>query len=230
MQMKKSEVQEQLSTLYLRLNGFFVSGFIVHAPPGAEQSNKTQLDALAIRFPHNAEPERLVRPSEYLQLSSEKTDIIICEVKGGAEKLQFNQALRTDFSVLQSVLRWVGAFEDHEINEIVGPLQELLMPRERDSSDHFRTLACPRDYQIRCVLFAPDQPAPRRNQMRYIHGQEIISHMWKCLHDKNLRPECAIRYDFGLWGPYESLVRVFKKAIQEPTLPEIYREFEVNDP
>jgi hypothetical protein len=48
--MKKSEVQEHLSTLYLRLNGFFVSGFIVHAQPGAEQSNKTQLDALAIRF------------------------------------------------------------------------------------------------------------------------------------------------------------------------------------
>jgi hypothetical protein len=30
--MKKHDLQETLVSLYLRLNGYFVSGFIVHAP------------------------------------------------------------------------------------------------------------------------------------------------------------------------------------------------------
>jgi hypothetical protein len=50
----RSDVQETLVSLYLRLNGYFVSGFIVHAQTGA----KTEMDVLAVRFPNQRESSR----------------------------------------------------------------------------------------------------------------------------------------------------------------------------
>ena len=56
--MTKAEAQEAFVTLYLRLNGYFTSGFIVHSSvPGR---NTTELDVLAVRLPHNAEFAREV--------------------------------------------------------------------------------------------------------------------------------------------------------------------------
>src|ERR1700731_3077069 len=112
--MRKSEIQETLVSLYLRLNGYFVSGFIVHAPGIDSAGNRTQVDALAIRLPYNSEPEREVMPSEYLQIPTGTTDIALCEVKGGHEALQFNQGLRGP-DAIRSVLRWIGAFEEKEM-------------------------------------------------------------------------------------------------------------------
>ena len=43
--MIKSEVQGALVTLYLRLSGYFTSGFIVHSPTYGQ--NRTELDVLA---------------------------------------------------------------------------------------------------------------------------------------------------------------------------------------
>ena len=52
----KSSVQEDLVALYLRLNRFFVTRFIVHSPVYDE--NRTEIDGLALRLPFNSEPER----------------------------------------------------------------------------------------------------------------------------------------------------------------------------
>ena len=90
-QMDKSEVQEDLLSLYLRLNGFFVSSLIVHSHQHGH--NRTEIDALAVRFPHNSEPERKVGPDEYLETSAEHIDLLICEVKSGGSPLRFNPAL-----------------------------------------------------------------------------------------------------------------------------------------
>src|SRR5215469_582268 len=109
--MKRHDLQEVVSSLYLRLNGYFTSGFIVHAPGGDRAGNRTQLDALAVRLPYSSEPEREVLPSEYLQIPANMTDIVLCEVKGGREALQFNEALR-HVDAIRSVLRWIGAFEE----------------------------------------------------------------------------------------------------------------------
>lgn len=57
----KSHVQENLLNLYLRLNGFFITGFIVHSPELGK--NRAEIDALAIRLPYNDEPERVIKPS-----------------------------------------------------------------------------------------------------------------------------------------------------------------------
>ena len=78
-QWNKSDIQETLVSLYLRLNGYFVSGFIVHAP----HQVGTELDVLAVRFPRYIEPEREVHGCEHLAIPSEKIDFIVGEVKGG---------------------------------------------------------------------------------------------------------------------------------------------------
>jgi hypothetical protein len=116
--MKKHDLQETLVSLYLRLNGYFVSSFIVHAPGVDKESNRTQVDALRVRFPYNSEPEREIRPSEYLQIPAGATDILLCEVKGGQAPLQFNQGLR-NHGAIRSVLRWIGTFEDKEMENLV---------------------------------------------------------------------------------------------------------------
>ena len=67
---EEKDVHEALVGLYLRLNGYFTSGFIVHASEEKEAKvrNITELDILAVRFPFNQEPGREVNPSKELAL------------------------------------------------------------------------------------------------------------------------------------------------------------------
>ena len=60
--MDTSDLQELLAALYLRLNGYFPSGFIAHASVG----NLTEIDILAVRFPDHRELEREVEPCVHL--------------------------------------------------------------------------------------------------------------------------------------------------------------------
>jgi hypothetical protein len=223
--MRKSELQETLVSLYLRLNGYFVSGFIVHSPGDDGAGNRTQVDALAIRLPHNAEPERQVLPAEYLQIPAGVTDIALCEVKGGHEALQFNPALR-EAETIRSVLRWVGAFEAPEIERLLPPLHEMLTPRDPDTPQAFRAVRSEdKRYQVRTILFAPDRPEPRNNQTRYVCGDEIVAFINACLRAHPPRPACATRYDFGLWGGmYEPIIRLIKSSDRNLALEDIYAE------
>ncbi len=222
--MKKSDIQETLVSLYLRLNGYFVSGFIVHSPSGNRAGNRTQVDALGIRLPYNSEPQREVKPSDYLQIPNGVADIVLCEVKGGHEPLQFNVALRED-DAIRSVLRWVGAFEENEVEALAKTLKAILTPSHPDSPDTFRTIPSKDGrYQLRTMLFAPDRPEPRKNQTRYVHGAEIVGFINKCLRPPQARLHCSTRYDFGLWGGvYEPIVRIIKGTNHDVSLPEIYQ-------
>jgi hypothetical protein len=203
-------LQENLAMLYLRLNGYFVSGFIVHA----RQSVKTQVDVLAVRFPHNSEPEREIPPSPYLQTSNDCIDFLICEVKSGRAELRFNKGLRENPVAIRTVLQWMGAFTQNEIDDLVEPVRQLLCASgSSQNCDIFHAIPCPREHQIRSVLFAPDRlTEPSPNEIRYVSGEELIGYIWKCLCPEGHRDKCGTRYDFGLWGSWEPIVRVFKDA------------------
>lgn len=124
----KSRVQERLVTLYLRLNGYFVSGFIVHSPiPG---KNFAEIDLLAVRFPRNKELERQVDTDAILEPSSEIIDLVICEVKGGRQQLRFNPSLLARADRLASVLRWAGLYSEDEIDELAPKLATALSRRQ----------------------------------------------------------------------------------------------------
>lgn len=74
---EKSTIQEQLATLYLRLNGYFTTGYIIHS---GEKKIEGELDILAVRFPLHKQDDTEHNSSEYLELA-ENIDIIIAEVK-----------------------------------------------------------------------------------------------------------------------------------------------------
>lgn len=75
--MTKGDVQEALVALYLRLNGYFTTGFIVQSSTSGRVS--TELDVLAVRLPHNAEPARVIGGAPELDRWDGGIDFIIGE-------------------------------------------------------------------------------------------------------------------------------------------------------
>jgi len=92
--MRKSEINEVLAKLYLRLNGYFTTGLIMHSPEWGQ--TRTEIDCLAIRHPHHRQSERLVDSAEFLSIKDGEVDIILCEVKSDSHNLMFNLPVRTD--------------------------------------------------------------------------------------------------------------------------------------
>lgn len=92
-------------SLYLRLNGYSVSGFIVHAQKGAT----TEMDVLAVRFPCHQEPEREVQCCKHLAIPSNQIDFIVGEVKGGQGAVNFNARFRENLGAIKTVLQIVSS-------------------------------------------------------------------------------------------------------------------------
>jgi hypothetical protein len=217
---KKSSLQENLLNLYLRLNGFFVTGFIVHSPVLGK--NRTEIDALAIRHPHNREPERLIQPSPFLQVSTEYIDLLICEVKSRGQKLQFNDALRNTPHALESILRWAGLFHENEIPDLVNQLLPLLEPSAEAKQDVPRVID-PRKTRIRAILCSPERWLKRNNQSWFIPGSEIFNYAHTCFCPEKPRDPCSTRYDFKAWGEvYGPIVNFFKSNSEIKSIKELY--------
>jgi len=202
----RSDIQEAVLLLYLRLNGYFVSSFIVHSPePG---KNITQVDALAVRHDFNREPNRVVRPSEFLKPKG--TDLLVCEVKSYGEPLQFNESFRENDDAIQSVLGWAGLFDQEETIPIASQLKPLLQP-STPASEAERGVAGPRETTVRPLLCSPERRSRRDNQPWFLCEQEMFSYIARCLNPEALRESCSTRYDINLWGPsLAPLVRYFK--------------------
>lgn len=213
--MDRSDVQESLLSLYLRLNGYFVTGFIVHSPEHGR--NRTEIDTLAVRFPNNAEPERVVKQSAFFQVSRDCIDLIICEVKSKGKPLQFNPALRQSTNAIDSVLRWAGLFTETDLQQIVPAVRQAMLPQNQ-SQLNIPTVEGPNRTRIRCILCCPERNKRQTNQPWFLHGQEMIGYIHACLCPTHPRSSCSTSYDFGLWGvQFESIVKYFKKhCMEEP--------------
>jgi hypothetical protein len=62
--MRKSDVHEILTMLYLRLNGYFTTGLILHSPERGQA--RTDIDCLAVHHPYHRQSERGVGTSDFL--------------------------------------------------------------------------------------------------------------------------------------------------------------------
>lgn len=203
----RSQLQEQVVSLYLRLNGFFVTGFIVHSP--LHSQNRAELDALALRLPFNAEPERQIGCDPILDLSEKYTDLAVCEVKSRGQALQFNESLVRQRGAVETILRWAGLFRAEEIGPVAGALAEALAPRDKAGTEA-PTVLGPRSTRVRGILFSPERDSRRKNQPWFVTGPEVFRYVWQCLCPENPRSSCATTYDFQLWGSHEPIVRYFK--------------------
>ena len=222
---KKSRVQEELLSLYLRLNGFFVTGFIVHSP--IRGWNETEVDVLAVRFPYNREPERQVEPDPVLETSDQLIDLAICEVKGGSKQPHFNTPLLASSDCIASLLRWAGMYQESEIGTLASQVQAALSSTNPPRS----AIPCvlgPRQTRVRGLLCCPDRDTRRNNQAWFLSGPAMLSYISRCLCPSVPRSTCATTYDFVLWGQFEGIVRHIKDrgSNNQGTMDDLYAKLQ----
>jgi len=208
--MTKGDVQEALVTLYLRLNGYFTTGFLVQSPTPGRVT--TELDVLAIRLPHNAEPDRVIGGAAELDRWDGGIDFIIGEVKSHGEALQFNPAARSTKAVL-TFLQWWGHLTPAEVAAMTADVVAVLQPLPGATAAP--TVRCPRDARVRAILFSPESRNRRPEQAWFVPGPPIFSYIWQCLHPVEPRITCATNYGAGQWGVgLAPLVTYFKNPLR----------------
>lgn len=217
---KRSQLQENLLNLYLRLNGYFITSFIIHSPEWGK--NRAEIDALAVRHPFNDEPERMIKPSLYLDVSTEYIDLLICEVKSKGQRLQFNKSLIETPDVLQSVLRWAGLFKEKEVICLTNKLLPKLQPTDKASQD-IPFIIGPRNTRIRAILCSPERWEKRNNQPWFIPGSEVFNFAHACFCPEPTRKSCSTNYDFEAWGElYTPIVKFIKDKGKVNSIKDLY--------
>jgi len=204
----RSRAQENLLQLYLRLNGFFLTGLIVHkdGPDGI----RTEVDTLAVRHRFHCEPERVIEPSPFIGKAGQRTDLFICEVKSKGQSLQFNARLRDEPQCVATLIRWAGLFDPNSVNEIAEQVRKTLQTRPIASKCIPSTTT--EEVRICGVICCPERWEGGRNDPWFLGGKEIFEYIWNCFRPDPPRPECATKYDFTAWGSeFECIVLWFKK-------------------
>lgn len=211
MDKQKSEIQELITTLYLRLNGYLTSGFIFQSN---ENKIKGEVDLLAIRFPLHRQDETEHNSSIYLEVPND-IDIIIGEVKSKGQRLQFNDSLK-DKQNLSKILGWIGLFDDKTISLLVVELQTLITPIQNSKRQSLMTTkAIPTNFgsvKVRPIIFSPER-IELNNADKFINWPEMNNFIWSCLCPYEKRDKCGTRYDFNAWGQgLSKIVKLYKET------------------
>lgn len=229
---EKSIIQEQLATLYLRLNGYFTTGYIIHSD---EKKIEGELDILAVRFPLHKQDDTEHNSSEYLELA-ENIDIIIAEVKSIGQPLQFNDCLKqqNNLEPLQKLLFWTGVLEDDKIDETATELNALVQTQENSQLKVLRSTKIITTrfgkLTIRPILFSPER-ININNSDKFINWTELNDFIWLCLCPADTRVKCGTRYDFTAWGQgFNEIIKVYKDRQKTQnkfkTIDELYKDIE----
>ena len=205
----RSRITEDLTTLYLRLNGYFTTGFMLHSPEWTKLH--AEIDCLAVRFPHSSETERGIGPDPALETSSSHIDLLVCEVKCKGEALQFNKPIRKDADRFARVLRWSGLFSPEQVGDLAKRLLDALTPKPI-AEWSIPLVPVDERIQIRGVVSSPERLIAnrRRTDPWYLGGDQIMDYAWRCLCPEAPRPTSSTSYDYTRWGYLEPIVRYFK--------------------
>jgi hypothetical protein len=216
----KPDVHEALATLYLRLNGYFTTGLVVHSSEWGK--NRTETDCLAIRNRHHAQPDREVPTAEFLQASDGEMDLIVCEAKSRIEDLGFNEALKDDAETVRSVLRWAGCLDETQVQSVADRLMPLF--GSDVTAAEARAGVLEGQVRIRPLLCCPPASADECGDRWCLVGAEIIRFASECFNPATRRATCSTRYNFKLWGyALSPIVEYFKNAGGDaPTLNGLY--------
>lgn len=226
---KRQDLQEDLVKLFLRLNGYFTSGLIIHSP--IRGRNQTEIDVVAIRFPFHNQEDRIVECSEFLQIPIDTIDIIIGEVK--SSKIIFNEALRENINSIEKLINWIGAFDSEEVSQIKEILYEEMKPKINNNSDSFKKIMFrgkSGNYSIRPIIFSLDISQPKKDQERFINGQIILDFIWDCFRPDILRDSCSTVYSTNNWGySLQPIVDYFKcrEKLSVGNINDFYNHFNV---
>jgi hypothetical protein len=204
--MTKSDVHEILAQLYLRLNGYFTTGLILHSPEWGRA--RTEIDCFAVRHPYHCQSDRRVETSDFLGEYDGETDLILCEVKSELGALGFNQPVRDDLEALRAALRWAGVWTEEEIHSVAERFQPLL--QSDVSIDDARAGIVEGSCRIRGLLCCPPCSEGTANRWCLL-GSEIFRFAVLCFNPPTPRESCSTRYNFRQWGyPFTPVVTYFK--------------------
>jgi hypothetical protein len=222
---KKPQVNEALVVLYLRLNGYFTTGLVVHAPEWG--NTRTEIDCLAVRHVNHQQPNRKVGTSPFLEIIDDRVDLLICEVKSVPQEVAFNDKLRSDPTVLEHVLEWAGVFANKEISHVRDELLPILGQGLDAKCAHIGVqTGGARVRGLLCCLCPPDLDAHLPKGW-CLNRSEIFQYANQCFNPAEKRDTCSTRYNFELWGSWLApLVVYFKETFKRgetPSLDGLYK-------
>lgn len=212
---KISEIQERIVALYLRLNGYFQSGLIIHSQKWGE--NYGEIDRLALRMKNHSQLERQTECDEILRLSDENIDFIIAEVKNSG--IEFNKSLidspKAEFSWYQ-IASWSGIFNEAEIDEIVEKGQSLVSKSNGTASELIFDSETFGKIRIRPIFFSFDEGVSvSENQYLVINGDQVIDYIYRCFDPIVVRETCSTAYPYTAWGTeFSDIVETIKNRIK----------------
>ena len=223
--MKQGDVDEALAVLYLRLNGYFTSGLIIHSPQHGQAT--TDVDCVAIRMPNHKQTERVVGDAPFLAIKPGLIDLIICEVKSDASNVAFNNPLKTNRQAVEALLEWCGVHSDGGIASVA----ERVLPLFADDAKIEQVVSGIVDegVRVRGLLCCPTS-APGNCTRWLLDGVEILRYAEECFNPAEPRETCSVRYNFQQWSyPLSRIVTWLKdKKRQTPTtVDELYKHLEV---
>ncbi|MBB3837652.1 hypothetical protein FHS57_001649 [Runella defluvii] len=231
--MKKSEFQERLVGLFLRLNGYFQTGYMPHSEIWGQ--NGTDFDRIGIRFPNHSQSERGDLFSQQLAIPDNTIDIVIAEVKNHEKK--FNASIRSIGSRstenLSQLLHWCGLFEEQELLDLIPQIKAVLDKNGRAANNTFDIVCHENRFgaiTIRPILFSIESEHGGRGNYMFINGVDMIQFIWDCLCPDERRADCSTRYPVSNWGfEYKDIVEYFKKRHQNeeplPSTTDLYNSF-----
>lgn len=212
--MRKSDVHEILAQLYLRLNGYFTTGLILHSPEWGQA--RTEIDCLAIRHPYHCQSERGVGTSDFLGTHDGETDLILCEVKSDPKLLKFNHPVRNDFEALRAALRWAGIFTEEQAGLVADRLQPLL--QDDVPLDVVRVGVVEGSFRVRPLLCCPPCSEVATDKW-CLPGTEIFRFADQCFNPPERRDSCSTRYNFHQWSyPFTPVVTYLKNCHMTGTM------------
>ncbi len=228
---EKSALQESLTTLYLRLNGYFTTGFIVHSE---EKKISGEVDIISVRFPYHKQDDTEHNSSDFLEISP-NIDIIIAEVKSKGQSLRFNDCLRIkgkdSLDSIQKILLWIGILENNKIYELSHEIYELIQTKVNSQLKTFRSTKPIKtnfgEVRIRPILFSPERQTIN-NADKFVTWIEINSFIWDCIcpDETKPRPMCGTRYDFNAWGKgLDEIVKIYKDRQKSQKMFQNIEEF-----
>lgn len=212
------QVPELLTSLYLRLNGFFATGLVLQSARRGQADG--DVDCLGIRFPFHDQAEREVGSDPILSLAN-TPELLICEVKSSLP-VSFNKRLRTDASTVNQVIRWCGFVPPGDLANATADLTALLQDgvskRVAEAGISYGGV------RIRALFACPSCPVDPLQDRWIVFGEQMLDYVNRCLDPRAKRRGCATQYSYDLWGRnLEPVIDYFKqlRRDQAPTFTDL---------
>ncbi|HWJ29145.1 MAG TPA: hypothetical protein VNS32_21570 [Flavisolibacter sp.] len=190
---------EQLTKLYLRLKGYWVTNLILHSEENG--NSKSELDILAIKMPFHSQEYRYVEVQDFLESPKDRIEILIGDVKNyrKLDSVEFNKGLRKDRDSIRQLIDWLGVF-NFVTEELISKFEKCLnLHRKPYKNNAFEILDV--DSQIgpvrfKFTFFCPSLTIWNGHGFKYVHGEEMLDFVWECLNESRKIRTCSRNYDF----------------------------------